>query len=1135
LRKLLINIISWIKTPLVIAWLLCGLFLCKSDPCYSQSSIQKEDFGAIITNIEERLQKGQSLALRDLAYIWKKQPHDKGLLYMAQRYLLLTPEEFDWSADHLPVQLLNFYYDKEEELKFSEFLAAFYITPIEHRSIETKLVEWSPPTLDRYVIETTKANIDFALDKKQYQALKETIYLMGQIDQSVTVPYLNQLLFDKRFLKIKPTSLRQELIQSIIQNLPTERSIEVVFELIKQKTIPLPFGQSILADITNHSFIDTPLDSLPIRWSSIESNQNSNLALVREAGYAAVHSAMPIFFEDSADYYAWLMATTNERELPWIHHNALKDMIATNHPKILFYLAGLQYRAWKTSKQTTYLDILKQRTDVRVSVKNKEGVFTNVYDDPVAQLNFLIYWSKQYKDYEWSNTSEGLFVNMDLKSELIDSYERYFRRLNSPNDSAALAAFNALTEGIPEEVNRLMKKYRTLLRTYNTSLPPLKFNIIENICFLTAYCRQHDFNYMPSASLRAQLDQLSTTLSPKDRLNLENQLIESLGLTDVSVLEYYSTIRANNIQLNYSIGRILDYIYDKNWDTVLAEEQQLRLYLLKTAVFKKLTNFGVARLYHNKFLSKERQVQLLIKEIAQSETNDLIQEAISSLNKESDDHLLTVDLLIEDPESFNENNIASLPKFSQEELKALLDKLREIKNRKAIKKLNTYMTTFASTEMVPFIFNYPSEEWMQNKSATKVILTLLEQIYGYNFSKDKKVALQKWYQLWKDDQQDYPNWSERLFKLQLEELESETVLSIKNINSITQSAHYQPQHRAACLTALTKLKKIRTISQLQITPAISIKNELAYLDNLDLSHRDLDNLKKIVEVDDASKFLDFIIRKSSDFSTDQKGFLFNNLLRQKWLFEMINAKEIPTEQVTTLLSYLTSYLEESEYMTEFEEQASHLNILLLAHHKDNDARKVMLLNDPTIEESVKLKWLEIILARVTFEELPEILATSKKVEGLDPTLLYSFVSRDFGIPIYNWNEEKTIATFEKRLNTLPPFDLYQQYLAELGINIKNKRGKLDLYKIYQLLQFDLIVPFIGEGGQYRDYYMYALVKVLELHFKTTLDFSPKLNEFQTFFQFNSFARVNAWKEYLIENNHVKKEKVPWASFNDRED
>ena len=78
-----------------------------------------------------------------------------------------------------------------------------------------------------------------------------------------------------------------------------------------------------------------------------------------------------------------------------------------------------------------------------------------------------------------------------------------------------------------------------------------------------------------------------------------------------------------------------------------------------------------------------------------------------------------------------------------------------------------------------------------------------------------------------------------------------------------------------------------------------------------------------------------------------------------------------------------------------------------------------------------------------------------------------------------------------------------------------------MIKTDYLLAYDLVVPFLGEGGKYRDYYTYGLVKLLELHFETTLGFHPKLNENQTFYTFNSYKRVEAWKVFLILEGYVK--------------
>jgi len=177
----------------------------------------------------------------------------------------------------------------------------------------------------------------------------------------------------------------------------------------------------------------------------------------------------------------------------------------------------------------------------------------------------------------------------------------------------------------------------------------------------------------------------------------------------------------------------------------------------------------------------------------------------------------------------------------------------------------------------------------------------------------------------------------------------------------------------------------------------------------------------------------------------------------------------------------------------------------------------------------------IIQARSKFEDIPNLIATHKVVKDIEHGVFFSFLSRDFGLPIYDWENPSVINTFEKRLSNLSKLELYTTYLKEFGIDVTTKRGKLDLEKIYHLLQYDLVIPFFGEGGQYRDYYVYALIKILELHFNTTLEFSPKLNEYQTFFQFNSFARVNAWKKYLLDNKHVKKEKLLGTSFNETDE
>ena len=145
--RLIHHIITYTKSGIIAFWLLSAMLLAGNATSYGQTSTQNEDFGWIIIDISKRLNKGQKLALRDLANIWQKQPNDLGLKYLAQRHLLLTAEEFNWESNQLPNQLLSLYYDREKELQFSEFLSAFYITPIEERTIQIlSLIHISEPT-----------------------------------------------------------------------------------------------------------------------------------------------------------------------------------------------------------------------------------------------------------------------------------------------------------------------------------------------------------------------------------------------------------------------------------------------------------------------------------------------------------------------------------------------------------------------------------------------------------------------------------------------------------------------------------------------------------------------------------------------------------------------------------------------------------------------------------------------------------------------------------------------------------------------------------------------------------------------------------------------------------------------------
>ena len=131
--------------------------------------------------------------------------------------------------------------------------------------------------------------------------------------------------------------------------------------------------------MTNIYFEHTPVDSLKWAWNNLLKANNNNWILPRKKAYKQTLSAQAIFFDQPVDYYAWILATTPKDTLTWIQDNALEDLLDTHDPKLLFYLAGLQFREWRFSSGDTYLNTLQQLVDVRIAVKNQVGQLTYEY------------------------------------------------------------------------------------------------------------------------------------------------------------------------------------------------------------------------------------------------------------------------------------------------------------------------------------------------------------------------------------------------------------------------------------------------------------------------------------------------------------------------------------------------------------------------------------------------------------------------------------------------------------------------------------------------------------------------------------------------------------------------------------
>ncbi|MEM8908965.1 MAG: hypothetical protein AAGD05_14055, partial [Bacteroidota bacterium] len=696
------------------------------------------------------------------------------------------------------------------------------------------------------------------------------------------------------------------------------------------------------------------------------------------------------------------------------------DLSYSQHPRALYYMAGLVYKYRKVkgkagrAKAKALVQLIQRLTQIEIGVNNRKGsIHFGAYarNDRQAKLNFLIYWAAHYNDYEWDD-NRSLFVNKFEAIEKTQNYERLFRRLNSRNDSVAVESFVQLTEGDPSEVIALAEKYRQMFRTYNQSLPSFQYKYLEQLALLTNFCRKNNIEYKAGRRLRKQLNRLNQVSDQQKRYAIENQIIQQLKLEECTALEYWACLHESNTALNFSISRILDWFYSQHWQQIIDDERQLRLYLKKAQLFGYIGAIGSCNAYLNKLNVKDADFQQILHDLAKTESDKGITAQLNlllqDLDQEETDYLSLEDFLF-DPAGFKKRDIKILPAPVPEDYPKLITAIQTTEDRAAIKRILFYIRLHPSIEMVPSLFQLIDDERILIKkrnlelTIADNLAPIMEGIYNYSFPEEKggkKFDVRPWRKIWAEQGADYQRWIDVFFEKKLLALKNSPSLSIEDINQITESVHYNDTYRLICLEALKKVKPSKDIRQLTIQPKLSV-DELHYFEPFDFSYKVLDDIPKLFEVDDPNRMMHFLRQKAKDFDVSDQGSLYNDLFRTAWFSNYVGNGQISEEMAQHVKSALEAYFNESDYLSEFEEQATQLHIaqLIMAGKSLSDQLQASI--TLTTDEASKAKIQQSIIARITYAQIPEVI---RVLDQLSPEIgehSFSFLSQDFGLPIFH--------------------------------------------------------------------------------------------------------------------------------------
>lgn len=313
----------------------------------------------------------------------------------------------------------------------------------------------------------------------------------------------------------------------------------------------------------------------------------------------------------------------------WVRSSGVDSLIKAKDPACLLVIASELYKRRNRFneygfQENEFLDLIKLLTGSEIALQNeKKEYIWNLENDfsSMLKLNLLCYFANFSKDYLWDDEL-SIFTNPNVVARPLEKEEFLFKMLLNENDSIAFNSFIELTTSPVFIVNKLAEEYeRDFFLDENNSIPTFPYSFLRELSLLTEYCKTHDLDYLGSEKLRDYIKKLNDDLSFEERYKLENEIIDSLSLEDVTAFEYWSLINEQSWGITYSAGRILDKFYSKNWNELLNNKKHFENYLKKSKLFDEIGIIGVCNNYLVKFSSSNSELIKLLKSYKTDDTD----------------------------------------------------------------------------------------------------------------------------------------------------------------------------------------------------------------------------------------------------------------------------------------------------------------------------------------------------------------------------------------------------------------------------------------------------------------------------------------------------------------------------------
>ena len=950
----------------------------------AQANVVSENQDNILYQLEWLLESGNARYLRDVASFLDDEINGQKALKILSNNSLFPEDKIDLRTNPGKDAFYNFYYENESSIKYSHLMNVFHLGDLENLQVNdhVRKVEIQNPNE-----RINEFSIMLKSNKLEANALKFQIIKLQKHYGFLFNNLFNTILAENEILNENTLD-----INNIVYIYPEKDFIENIKNHKIKGLTAKSFGFE-LSDLPNEMqdsivhMISKKTDPNVIKKYYLENHFNSKES----------------FYYSEVDFYGTLLSNSIEKGNS---ESIISSLLKTHDPKLLYYLSIFNFHL---SKKENDLDLEELMTNL--SQTKIEGV-----SDLDRAKNYMIHWMNNFQDYEWDDHFQR-YLSKEERNEKTKNLEKLFRRLNSKNDSVAIASYVQLTEVDPHILERMLSKYRNILTKINPKIPSLKYNYLETLSQLVSLCRENDYTYNTDIKLNSLLADLKIQTEQKQRYLLENKILEALNSKNISSVEYWAVLNSKSKVNTYSAGRILDIFYSRNWEKILNDHLLFRNYIKTALIFNNMDGAGSCKNYYKKFNLHDNKFKSNIQILKENTFDPILLEGLEELiaKRENDEYIVF--------------------KNKEEDTKKLL-------------------------------YDLTSKESITYESFNKLI----------------------------DD--------DNLFLEQKDEI----------------------------LNLIEKIEPQKDIRKLALKESINFEDS-KYFDNGEYSVKELASMIRFFKGDEPQKTIRFFLNKSRNFDLEDRAYIANNFFRNQWFLRFLDSTNSISQECQDIMVTLTDYLMTSEYISEIEDRNTQLNIILISMIGKELRERMELSVAIDIDQATRADLQKNILAKISYEDISIILDFIDGLIDKNGNSDISFLNKDFGIPIFKFESVKQINLMRKRHQSMSQKEFYIAYLKDFGVDFLLKKHKLDYKKIVEILNYDITYRFVGRGGGHRDYYVYAIIKILEMEFGTSLGYNEKLNEFQTFYKYTSNGRAKDWINYLIKNGYLESYKLVPSFYN----